>query len=425
MKQRLATLLLLLTISTCAFAQDKVSNSRRFQVGGTPILAFDSDLGTRYGGLANLFDYGTTSTFPNYQQLLKVRGFNTTKGTASLSFIYENLRSKDRIISAEATFSQDVLLDFYGFNGLQAPIIYDYTKEGSATYINRYYYRHHRSLYRLKFDIFQRLYGNHLMFYGGAMLNKISVADIAYEKMNITVPQKQVSLYKHYVDNGIIDPSEKGGGTYGFTMLGASFDSRDSRVNTTAGIWLESYFVNGISISGKGAFSRQITSFRHYFQINRPRLLVSYQLSSQQLLAGRIPFYLLPFVYDTRQIQDGLGGAFNLRGAFRNRVAANGFVLTNLEVRKSTTSFKLLKQHWEIYASIFSDGAIITQPYSKGLQVKDFSEIKRHYSAPFVTLGTGLYLVYGANNVLSVNVALPTNRQAGRASIYVGSSFLF
>lgn len=48
-----------------------------FSWGGTPILAFDADLGLRYGAAINLFDYGKKSVYPNYRQYAFIKAFRT------------------------------------------------------------------------------------------------------------------------------------------------------------------------------------------------------------------------------------------------------------------------------------------------------------------------------------------------------------
>lgn len=62
----------------------------RYAFGFIPALAFDSDLGIKYGGVFNIFDYGSTNTPPNYEQYLMVRITNATKGTLNAQALLES-----------------------------------------------------------------------------------------------------------------------------------------------------------------------------------------------------------------------------------------------------------------------------------------------------------------------------------------------
>jgi len=41
-----------------------------FNIGGLPVIAYDTDLGFEYGLLVNLFHYGDGSTYPQYRHSL-------------------------------------------------------------------------------------------------------------------------------------------------------------------------------------------------------------------------------------------------------------------------------------------------------------------------------------------------------------------
>lgn len=112
----------LLEAQTCqadSLAPQNETSHKRYGIGGTPILAFDSDLGLKYGAAVNLFDYG--DKFPNYLQYAKLKVFQTTNGTSNLSLTYDNnlLFKKTKFIF-ESTYTKDVLLNFYGFNGINS-----------------------------------------------------------------------------------------------------------------------------------------------------------------------------------------------------------------------------------------------------------------------------------------------------------------
>lgn len=79
------------------------------------------------------------------------------------------------------------------------------------------------------------------------------------------------------------------------------------------------------------------------------------------------PFYMLPIYFDSRLSQDGLGGAFNLRGALRNRIVSDGFILSNMEAKLRLTDFYLLRQYFSANMAFFFDMAYVTQTYQSDL----------------------------------------------------------
>jgi hypothetical protein len=138
---------------------------------------------------------------------------------------------------------------------------------------------------------------------------------------------------------------------------------------------------------------------------------------------------MLPTYFDSRLSQDGLGGAFNLRGAMRNRIVSDGFLAGNFETKFKISDFHLLGQYFYVSLSAFYDNAFVTQSYQTNLaevpvDLRDFffsnAKQKIHH-----TFGTGLYIVFNRNNVITVNYGIPVNGQDGQGGLYIGSSLLF
>lgn len=92
------------------------------------------------------------------------------------------------------------------------------------------------------------------------------------------------------------------------------------------------------------SFSKLVLTYRQHKSIINEQLTFSFRISSQQKLTGQIPFYMLPTIFDSRLKQDGIGGASSLRGAFRNRLAADGFVISSFETKLKFWQFNLFKQ---------------------------------------------------------------------------------
>jgi hypothetical protein len=85
------------------------------------VLAFDTDLGFKYGGLTNLYYYGDGSIYPRYKHSLYFEWTRTTKGGGINQFIYDSEYLIPKIrVTAEASLLTEKTLDFYGFNGYEA-----------------------------------------------------------------------------------------------------------------------------------------------------------------------------------------------------------------------------------------------------------------------------------------------------------------
>ena len=120
------TLYLILLISSSVIAQEKEGTTDQreenvktgFSLGGVPVVAYDSDIGFKYGALVNLYWYGDGSRYPMYDHSVYVEWSRTTKGNGINQITYDS----DRLIPGIRSFFDfiymtDKALDFYGFNG--------------------------------------------------------------------------------------------------------------------------------------------------------------------------------------------------------------------------------------------------------------------------------------------------------------------
>lgn len=442
-----ALIVFLIFISPVLLAQDvslairdkeplhKNQQIKRFAWGGTPVLAFDPDLGLKYGALINLFDYGDGTVFPNYNQYAFIRLFHSTGGTSNLSLLFESetLIPNSRI-TFESSYIKDITLDFFGFNGRNAIFQPAFIDVGSPEFGNRYFYKHHRELIRLRFDLQRNISDTNWKFFSGVTWNRFLISDVDEDSLSNSVPKNgaftaNTTLYRLYTNWGIIDDEEKNGGNISTLSLGFTYDSRNNKIKCTDGTWFESYLIYSPPSISSSFYLKHIATFRQYIRWNTIDAVLAYRLSSQQLLVGKMPFYALPQYHDTRQDQDGLGGAFNLRGIYRNRIAANGFLLGNIELRKNLFSFKLLRLNWDIDFSVFTDAAYITWKYKPDLSKVSpaFRETLFRNGPQNLNLsyGGGIYIIYNANNIISINYGISPDKQLGTSGIYIGSSFLF
>lgn len=219
------------------------------------------------------------------------------------------------------------------------------------------------------------------------------------------------------------------GGTLTKITLGVSYDSRNSKIKCTDGFWFDTYFVVAPPLISSSSFVRHIATFRHYMHLPLINGILAYRITSQQLVAGKTPFYALPIFYDSRQNQDGLGGIFNMRGINRNRLVAEGFFMGNLELRKTALSFHLLNLYWDVDLSLFADAAYINREYSFNTQNIPDDKILTHFGNKAQRInksyGAGIYFIYNHNNIFAVKYGVSPNKQLGDKGIYISSTFLF
>ncbi len=67
---------------------DKIKKG--WNIGGLPVLAYDSDIGFKYGAVINLFNYGDGSRYPKYDHSLYFEWSRTTKGSGTNQFTYDS-----------------------------------------------------------------------------------------------------------------------------------------------------------------------------------------------------------------------------------------------------------------------------------------------------------------------------------------------
>ncbi len=232
-----------------ADSQEKEKSAEKVKTGwnfgALPAVAFDADVGFRYGALANIYNYGDGSRYPKYDHSLYVEWSRTTKGSGNNMFTWDS----DKLIPGirsfiEASYLTEQALDFYGFNGYQ--VVYDAAIESSTDvdgYRNRLFYRHSRKLLRLNADFQGEIIGQKFRWLAGVgfMGNNIDAVDVA--KLNEGKdPADQLStnsLYTDYVNWGVIKADQANGGGHTILKGGLVYDTRDNEPNPFSGIWTE------------------------------------------------------------------------------------------------------------------------------------------------------------------------------------------
>lgn len=392
--------------------------------GIIPVVSFDADLGLRYGAVVNLFDYGGNDRDGKYRQYLFLRLTNTTLGARQAQAIFEsNSLIPNAYSIAELSYLDDKKLDFFGFNGRES--LYN-RKFAQASDNGGYFYAYERRLLRLRMDVQHLLPLTHLRLLTGFTFERYAITDPIKNSQQMPGGKGLYGLYHSW---GLIPEDEAEGGNLSLFRLGLVYDSRNDLCYCTDGHWVKAIISYAPPLLNKNGFARIALSYRRHQSWLNEKLTLSYRLSFQQSLFGKVPFYSLPFYYDSRLSQDGLGGAFSLRGALRNRIVAEGFALGNLEFKYKVLQTKLFKQSVALSPSVFYDNALVTKKRQLSFDNIPLDQLQMHFDTGagrfHQTLGLGLYIIINKDNIISLNYGKPLNPADGPGGLYVGSSLLF
>lgn len=451
MKNRLFSIALILSLSISLFAQDADTTSSKkeekvktgFNLGGVPVVAYDTDVGFKYGALVNLYWYGDGSRYPQYDHSVYVEWSRTTKGNGINQITYET----DKLIPGiralfEASYLTEKSLDFFGFNGYQA--VYDweyeasYDSEGLA---NRLFYRHSRKLLRLKADFQGEIIGQKLRWLGGiayygSSIDLVDVNDLNEGKDDDLLSDN--SLYGSYLDWGIIKADQAKGGNHTILKGGLVYDTRDNEPNPFTGVWSEMqlHYAPSFLSNTDYSYGRIILTHRQYFTLIPEWMNFAYRLSYQGKLGGEMPFYMMPFMFQSapKLTRDGVGGAKTVRGVKRNRIVGDGFAFGNVELRGKILRTSLFKQNFYIALSAFVDAGMVTQKYNfdySGMpdvlpddlpdQILDLDANE----VPHIGFGGGIHFALNQNFILTVDYGMAAKKADGETGLYINLNYLF
>ncbi len=398
-------------------SQDTISQART-SFGGVPILSYDNDLGFRYGGVINYFKYDDSSF--HYSENLFLRAVNTTNNSFQIQSVYEtdHLIKKSKVF-IEASYLNDRSYDFLGFNGGESRVNQSHVNESHPDYIHHNYYKIHRELLRFRFDYQRYILSSRFRFLSG----------ITMSRYIINLNDSLKSLYDDYLKLNLIDSKEQTGGYLNYISLGLIYEKRDNQMYCSNGNWFESFVIVSNKLISESSFSKFILNWRIYRPFFKTKNILMFRSSIQTKMTGKVPSYFNSSFIDSRLTQDGVGGAFNLRGFTRNSIATSGFGLINLEIRRNIISLKHKRSLIDLDFSIFSDQSIILQKFNLNTSHLPMT-ISNHYfhqDHPYYysSVGIGAYLVLNKNSVVSINYGVPLGYNTFKGALYIGSSFLF
>lgn len=409
-------------------------NKTGFNFGALPAIAYDSDLGFKYGALANLYDYGNGASYPMYRHSLYLEWSRTTKGSGINQLIYD---SEYLIPKVRTTFQYDLFtekaLDFYGFNGYEAWYNKNFEDQNSNEYISRMFYRHERILNHFKVDFQGNILQRKLRWFAGMEYFNHEIATVNIKKLNKGKDQDDLLpdtalLYDKFIEWGIIPDDQKKGGINTFLKLGLVYDTRDNEPNPMSGLWTEAFLLQGLPQLGtrKYSFSKLVITHRQYFTLYPKILNLACRVGYQTKISGTIPFYMLPYIYNSSITRDGLGGAKTLRGILRNRVVGEDYIYGNIELRWKFYRHIIWKQNIYLALAGFYDIGKVTKGYNFTANAESMGYLSNGKKESWhPSTGVGLYLAMNQNFVVNFSYGRAINKEDGVDGLYININFLY
>ena len=421
--------------------QNQVENIKKgFSFGGLPVVAYDEDTGIRYGGLINIYHYGDGSNYPDYNHSLYLEWSKTTKGSGTMMINYDALTliPKTRVSLIVGYYTEQTL-NFYGFNGYNTYYNSDYEINNNPDYISRVYYRHSRNLFMTVVNFQGNIKGEKLRWLAGFAHYRTKVATVDIEKLNegkdtnTELPATDL-LYDKYVKWGVISDDQRTGGNVSFLKFGVVYDTRDNEANPNKGIWSEALILTAPGFIGNNySYTKLLLTHRQYITLFPEKLTFAYRLSYQTKIAGEIPFYMLPYLMDSKNTSNGLGGATNLRGILRNRIVGEGLALGNMELRSKLYRGVIYNQNVYFGINVFTDMGIVTSPYNftmpdltaEDITQSDIDKLNYANEGLHISCGFGLRFAINSNFIIAADYGIALKKEDGTNGLYIGLNYLF
>jgi hypothetical protein len=436
-------LFLLLFVGSFVFAQEKDKTEvtkEGWNFGALPTISFDTDLGFQYGALVNLYNYGDGSRYPQYNHSLFLEVSRFTKGSGINRFYYDSDKLlKGLRTTADISYLSDQAYDFWGYNGYDAVVNYDWIDDAETDYKTRMFYKYDRKMFRFKVDLQGKIAGEHLKWIGGFNLLNFKLASVDIDKLNkgkegddlLPPVSEQPGLYEKYQTWGIINTEEANGGFVPALKAGLVYDSRDNRPNPMKGIWTEAVIEGAPEFLGaESSFTKLSITHRQYFTIIKNNLSFAYRLNYQTSIGGNTPFY-----YQTQVLvselrgasTEGLGGGTTLRGVKRNRVVGDGYFLGNIEARWKVARFQFINNNFYVGLNGFMDFGRVTKKIEtiNNLSVLTLDYFDKGAEEMHISYGAGLRIAMNQNFVIKCDFGMAADERDGDSGIYIGLNYLF
>ena len=431
MKKFILTVLAVLTLCAVMSAQEAEKEVKKgWSLGILPTATYSVDNGFQAGAFGDIYNYGDGSTYPDpLHKISWEASYFTHSHRMRLYLAYDskylipNMR-----VNASVTYMNDPLYSFLGFNGpasltnLEKP----YTEYWSNQTTGINYFGMSRQMLRVLANVQGRIV-DHLNWAAGVNFWNWKLGDMKdtgypvegssekgyYDKNN--------TLYRDYINWGIIKEDEKDGGNALEINAGLVFDTRDMEAAPNNGIWAEAY-LNGNVLDHR--YLKACVYYRQYIalpiHIPAGDPVFAYRLAWQQTILGETPLYMIqnnPLLVQRNMISEGFGSSNTIRGLRENRILTEGFGWTNTELRIKLFNFKLLNQFFYVAVNPFFDAGIITKTYraeeleqAKSKGIDSYLPLANVYDETKVgdivySAGCGLKIAMNQNFIISADFA--------------------
>jgi hypothetical protein len=420
----------------------KATTKKGWSFGAVPAIAYDTDIGFKYGALVNFYDYGNGSIYPGYKHSIYLEWSRTTKGSGINQFTYDSKYLIPGIrTSGEISYLTEKGLDFYGFNGYKALFdnnFEDDSPENTANYQSRMFYKQDRRMLRVRADFMGKFIHDDFNWIAGIVHYNTKLDTIDRERLNEgksdteALPYVSGGLYGNYKTWNIIPKDQYYGGVSTLLKFGLVYDTRDNEPNPVKGMWTEALFYIAPGIFGQNdpAYAKFSVIHRQYFTILPKKLSLAYRIGYQGKLYNNTPSYMLPIVFSYGRFtdRDGLGGAKTLRGIRRNRVVGEDFAYGNFEVRWKVLQTVVLNQNLYVALSAFTDMGLVTREYNVNLSNVPASEMyyfSDEKEALHQSVGGGVHVALNENFIVAIDYGLALDKRDGDTGLYIGLNWLF
>jgi len=445
--KRYSILFLLFFVGMCVMAQEKETAKKEvtkdgWNFGALPTITYDTDLGLQYGALVNLYDYGDGSAYPKYNHSLYFEISRFTKGSGINRFYYDS----DKLIkglrtSVDISYLSDQAYDFFGYNGYDAVVNYDWIDDADPNYKSRMFYKYDRKMFRFKVDLSGKIKGDNVKWIGGLNLLNFKLASVDIDKLNkgkegadlLPPVAEQPGLYENYQQWGVVSEEEANGGFVPLVKAGIVYDSRDNRPNPMKGIWTEAVIEGASELLGsESSFAKLSLTHRQYFTIIPRDLSLVYRLNYQTSIGGHVPFYYQSQVIVSElkgASSEGLGGGSTIRGASRNRVVGDGYFLGNIEARWKFARFQFINNNFYLGLNGFVDFGMVTKKIEIDPTASSIPDEKNYFDygaeQMHVSYGAGLRIVMNENFIIKCDYGRVTDDRDGDSGMYIALNYLF
>lgn len=438
----LAVMFLSISVSILATVPTDTTHSNKktktgWTFGAVPVVAYDSDIGFKYGGLVNFYNYGNGSRYPKYDHSIYLEWSRTTKGSGINQITYDSEQLIPGIrVSGEISYLTEKALDFYGYNGYKTfyNSLYEDDSQPDSIYKSRLFYRQDRKLLRLRADFQGKLGHKNLKWIGGLAHYNVQLDTVDLDKLNEgkeeadKLPASGGGLYGLYNSSSTLPTEFYDGGNSTFLKAGIVYDSRDNEPNPMHGIWTGlTFFIDPGFMGESPAYGRYSFTHRQYFTLLPARLSFAYRIIYQGKLFGDLPSYMLPFILKTGRYtdSDGFGGAKTIRGVLRNRVVGNDMTLGNFELRWKFVQTVVLNQNVYLALSAFTDMGMVTRDFLVNTTNDDALYFPDKKEGIHQSVGAGFRIALNENFIIAVDYGIALDERDGDNGLYVNLDWMF